>query len=81
MRSVAGLGQTIPALPVRNVRTAASHYGDRFGFEAVHLTDGFAVVIRDEAVIHLWAAPPRTAVGPPAMDSPGPGSLGRGNRS
>jgi catechol 2,3-dioxygenase-like lactoylglutathione lyase family enzyme len=43
-------------MPVRDVRTAASHYGDRFGFEAVHLSDDFAVVIRDEAMIQLWAA-------------------------
>jgi catechol 2,3-dioxygenase-like lactoylglutathione lyase family enzyme len=52
----AGLGQTIPALPVRDVPAAVSHYRERFGFEAPHETDGFAVIARDQAVLHLWAA-------------------------
>lgn len=54
--SDAGLHRTIPALPVRDVRAAAEHYRERFGFVALHLTDGFAVLGRDEAVIHLWSA-------------------------
>jgi hypothetical protein len=52
----AGLSQTIPALPVRDVRAAALHYRDRFGFEAPHETDDFAVLVRDDAVLHLWGA-------------------------
>jgi hypothetical protein len=28
----------------------------RFGFEAVHVDDGFAVIIRDDARLHLWGA-------------------------
>ena len=52
----AGLTRTIPALPARDVRTAVSHYRERFGFEAPHVTDDFAVVGRDNAVIHLWGA-------------------------
>lgn len=51
-----GLGRTIPALPVRDVGTAAMYYRDRFGFEAPHETDGFAVLVRDEAEVHLWGA-------------------------
>ena len=47
---------TIPALPVRDIGTAVAHYRDRFGFEARHETTDFAVLARDEAVLHLWAA-------------------------
>lgn len=55
-RASAGLHRTIPALPVRDVRTAAAHYRERFGFEARHETDDFAVLMRDDAVLHLWSA-------------------------
>ena len=56
MPSSAGLGRTVPALPVRDVRAAVAHYRERFGFVAPHVTDGFAVLARDEAVLHLWGA-------------------------
>ena len=52
----AGLGQTIPALPVRDVAAAVRHYRERFGFDVLHETDGFAVIERDDAVLHLWGA-------------------------
>ena len=52
----AGLGRTIPALPARDVRASVEHYRERFGFEAVHADDGFAVLRRDDAVLHLWQA-------------------------
>jgi catechol 2,3-dioxygenase-like lactoylglutathione lyase family enzyme len=55
-RAAAGLHRTIPALPVRDVRCAAAFYGERFGFDAPHVTDDFAVVARDDAVLHLWGA-------------------------
>jgi hypothetical protein len=55
-RASAGLSTTIPALPVRDVRAAAAHYRERFGFDAPHETDGFAVLARDDAVLHLWGA-------------------------
>ena len=48
------LGQTIPALPARDVATAVGFYRDRLGFDIVHHDGGFAVVARDDAVIHLW---------------------------
>jgi uncharacterized glyoxalase superfamily protein PhnB len=51
-----GLTRTIPALPVRDVRAAVAHYRERFGFESPHETDDFAVIVRDDAVIHLWGA-------------------------
>ena len=52
----AGLTRTIPALPAFDVQAAVAHYRERFGFEAPHVTDDFAVVGRDDAVIHLWGA-------------------------
>jgi catechol 2,3-dioxygenase-like lactoylglutathione lyase family enzyme len=55
-RSPAGLHRTIPALPVRDVGRAVAHYRERFGFDAPHETDGFAVLIRDDCVLHLWGA-------------------------
>jgi catechol 2,3-dioxygenase-like lactoylglutathione lyase family enzyme len=53
---MAGLSRTIPALPVRDVPAAVEHYRERFGFEPVHATRDFAVVVRDEAELHLWGA-------------------------
>jgi hypothetical protein len=38
------------------VTTAAAYYRDRFGFDAVHETGDFAVLARDDAVLHLWGA-------------------------
>jgi catechol 2,3-dioxygenase-like lactoylglutathione lyase family enzyme len=55
-RAPAGLHKTIPALPVRDVPVAVAHYRERFGFESPHETDDFAVLGRDDAVIHLWGA-------------------------
>ena len=52
----AGLHRTIPALPVRDVAAAVAHYRDRFGFEARHVAEDFAVLVRDDAAIHLWGA-------------------------
>ena len=52
----ADLRTTIPALPVRDMNAAVAAYRERFGFEARHQTDGFSVLVRDEAVLHLWAA-------------------------
>jgi len=50
------LGRTIPALPVRDVEAAVDHYRERFGFDAPHVEPGFALLRRDDAEIHLWAA-------------------------
>ena len=55
-RLVARLGRTIPALPVRDIRTAALFYRDRFSFDVAHEASDFAVVVREEAVLHLWSA-------------------------
>lgn len=48
--------QTIPALPVRDAAKAVDFYRDRLGFEVLHHDGGFAVLGRDEAVLHLWEA-------------------------
>jgi catechol 2,3-dioxygenase-like lactoylglutathione lyase family enzyme len=50
------LSQTIPALPVRNAAAAVEFYRDKLGFEVLHHDGGFAVLCRDEAVLHLWEA-------------------------
>jgi catechol 2,3-dioxygenase-like lactoylglutathione lyase family enzyme len=51
---VVSLTQTIPAMPVRDVPSAVAFYRDRLGFEVLHHDGGFAVLRRDEAVVHLW---------------------------
>lgn len=48
------MSQTIPALPVTDMTVAVAFYRDRFGFEVIHREGGFAVIVRDEARIHLW---------------------------
>jgi catechol 2,3-dioxygenase-like lactoylglutathione lyase family enzyme len=55
-RAIAGLHRTIPALPVRDVAAAVAYYRERFGFEARHHDAGFAVLVRDDAALHLWSA-------------------------
>ena len=55
-RAQAGLDKTIPALPVRDMDAAVAHYRDHFGFDARHAADDFAVLVRDDAVLHLWGA-------------------------
>jgi hypothetical protein len=53
---MAGLGRTIPALPVRDLTQAIGHFRDRLGFAVLHAGDALAVVERDDARIHLWQA-------------------------
>ena len=48
------LTQTIPALPVRDVTAAVAFYRDRLDFDVLHHDGGFAVLCRDDAVLHLW---------------------------
>ena len=54
------LTQTIPALPVRDMSAAVAFYRDQLGFEVLHQDDGFAVLCRDEAVLHLWESSEET---------------------
>jgi catechol 2,3-dioxygenase-like lactoylglutathione lyase family enzyme len=53
---VATLGRTIPALPVRDAASAAAYYRDRLGFRVLHEDEGFVVLERDGAQVHLWQA-------------------------
>jgi catechol 2,3-dioxygenase-like lactoylglutathione lyase family enzyme len=53
---VATLGRTIPALPVREAASAAAYYRDRLGFRVLHEDEGFVVLERDGAQVHLWQA-------------------------
>ena len=55
-RTSAVLGRTIPALPVRDIGAAVAYHRKRFGFDVRHQAVDFAVLVRDDAVIHLWAA-------------------------
>jgi len=50
------MSQTIPAMPVRDAAAAVAFYRDRLGFDLRHHHGGFAVMRRDEAVVHLWEA-------------------------
>jgi catechol 2,3-dioxygenase-like lactoylglutathione lyase family enzyme len=52
----ATLSQAIPALPVRDAAAAVAFYRDRLGFTVLHHDGGFAVLGRDDAVVHLWEA-------------------------
>ena len=51
---MATLTQTIPAMPVRDAAAGVAFYRERLGFEVLHHDGGFAVLCRDEAVLHLW---------------------------
>ena len=57
---MARLSQTIPAMPVRDAAAAVAFYRDRLGFEVLHHDGGFAVLARDEAVVHIWEASDET---------------------
>jgi catechol 2,3-dioxygenase-like lactoylglutathione lyase family enzyme len=50
------LSQTIPAMPVRDAGAATDFYRDRLGFQVLHQDEGFAVLGRDDAQVHLWQA-------------------------
>jgi catechol 2,3-dioxygenase-like lactoylglutathione lyase family enzyme len=57
---VVSLTQTIPAMPVRDMSAAVGFYRDRLGFEVLHHDRGFAVLCRDDAVVHLWESSDET---------------------
>jgi catechol 2,3-dioxygenase-like lactoylglutathione lyase family enzyme len=50
------LSQTIPAMPVRDAAAATEFYRDRLGFQVLHADEGFAVLGRDDAQVHIWQA-------------------------
>jgi catechol 2,3-dioxygenase-like lactoylglutathione lyase family enzyme len=53
---VVTLSQTIPAMPVRDAAAAVDFYRERLGFEVLHQDEGFAVLGRDDAQVHVWQA-------------------------
>lgn len=48
--------RTIPAFPVHNIEEAVEFYEAKFGFNCVHKDQGFALLMRGDAELHLWAA-------------------------
>jgi hypothetical protein len=50
-RLSAGLGQTIRALPVRDVAAAVSQYRERFGFAVAHEVDALDEELRTADVV------------------------------
>jgi catechol 2,3-dioxygenase-like lactoylglutathione lyase family enzyme len=50
------LSTTIPAFPVRDIGTAVEFYGKKLGFRCFHQEKEFAIIGRDQAIIHLWLA-------------------------
>jgi catechol 2,3-dioxygenase-like lactoylglutathione lyase family enzyme len=64
------LSQTIPALPVRDAAAAAAFYRDRLGFDVLHHDGGFAVLGRDDAVLHLWEAGDESWRGRDSIEEP-----------
>ncbi len=48
--------RTIPALPVQSIAQSVAFYRDKLGFTVGHVEDTFAILQRDDAEIHLWAA-------------------------
>lgn len=47
---------TIPAFPVADISSSTEFYRDRLGFTPGYREEGFAIVCRDAAELHLWAA-------------------------
>jgi catechol 2,3-dioxygenase-like lactoylglutathione lyase family enzyme len=64
------LTQTIPALPVHDAARAVDFYRDRLNFRVLHHDGGFAVLARDDAVIHLWEASDETWRDRDTIDTP-----------
>lgn len=50
------LKKTIPALPVVDIATGVAFYESKMGFKARHQEKYFAILVRDQAEIHLWAS-------------------------
>jgi catechol 2,3-dioxygenase-like lactoylglutathione lyase family enzyme len=64
------MSQTIPALPVHDAAAAVDFYRDRLGFQVLHHEGGFAVLRRDEAVLHLWEASDESWRGRDSLERP-----------
>ena len=64
------LSKTIPALPVHDAAGAVDFYREKLGFDVLHHDEGFAVLARDEAVVHLWEAGDETWRERESLDRP-----------
>ncbi len=47
---------SIPALPIQDMSRSAAFFHDKLGFTIIFQEGGYAVLRRDSAEIHLWAA-------------------------
>ncbi|MBW3523292.1 MULTISPECIES: bleomycin resistance protein [Chryseobacterium group] len=45
-----------PAFPVREIDKAVQFYKDKFGFDCRHKEDTFAILVRGNIELHLWAS-------------------------
>ncbi|HSH66914.1 MAG TPA: bleomycin resistance family protein, partial [Bacteroidia bacterium] len=48
--------KTIPAFPVRKIDKAVDFYEAKFGFTCRHQEKHFAILVRDNIELHLWAS-------------------------
>lgn len=48
--------KSIPALPVQNIQQSVEFYTAKLGFQVRYSDNGFAVLLRDDVELHLWAA-------------------------
>ncbi len=48
--------KTIPAFPVRDIEKAVAFYKARLGFDCRHMEETFAILIRNDIDLHLWAS-------------------------
>ena len=48
--------RTIPAFPVHRIDDAVKFYETKLGFTCLHKDNAFAILIRDNAEIHLWVS-------------------------
>jgi catechol 2,3-dioxygenase-like lactoylglutathione lyase family enzyme len=67
---MATMSQTIPAMPVREASDAVDFYRDRLGFDVLHHEGGFAVLQRDDAVVHVWEASDESWRQRPSVERP-----------
>jgi catechol 2,3-dioxygenase-like lactoylglutathione lyase family enzyme len=67
---VSRLFQTIPALPALDVARAVDFYRNRLRFDVLHQEGGFAVLGRDDAVVHLWQANDESWRQRPSLERP-----------
>lgn len=48
--------KTIPAFPVQQIGKAVAFYKAKFGFECRHQENKFAILVRGDIELHLWAS-------------------------